>query len=257
MPKIKVRFHLGSPLYYNTAKKKQPLLLDSVLSYIWAAENGYKKTSAENIAKNLVFIELPIKRVGKCYMASGMCLPKSRKTKNKVAASRSVFAKRSTQQVNLGKCVKSFPINGTSPSYKPVLMKSWLIHVPYIDFYADVTDREEFERLCNQVKNYGLGAKTSIGFGRVVKVSFKDYEGDMEYVTPEGIPTRPLPVADFAGKVNPSSTIGMSTYYAPYWFIRNQAACYQPPAMQYMVAPEIDEDTLYYMKEDILKTFAG
>ena len=234
MPKMQIRFYLGTPIYMKTNQGKHPIMLDGILGLIWMQEHGYTKTPTEINQENLVVPELPIKKRGNCYLASGMFLPKH--TYSRADA----ITKRGDTTTKIGKTLPEFLPSGTCMS--PGLIRYTALATPYVDFYADVTDPDEFIRLLRKVDS--IGPKSSIGYGRVVDKECCVIEGyELEYRTEEGLPTRPLPVELFKGEISSDAPIGYSTYYAPYWFTKNKAKCYLPTPNQYSPLPTMDETT--------------
>lgn len=63
---------MASPIFSSAAKAKEPIMLDSILGYIWMREHGHIKNTSEVREENLIFPELPIKRTNKCYHASAL-----------------------------------------------------------------------------------------------------------------------------------------------------------------------------------------
>ena len=70
MSDFKIRIHLATPLFEKTNISKHPIMLDALLARIKLGRQGISKTPAELNPDNLVFAELPIERVGKCYLCS-------------------------------------------------------------------------------------------------------------------------------------------------------------------------------------------
>ncbi len=233
MTVFRVRFKMGGPIYIKADKAAQPIMLDGILGFIWCQEHGLRKTSAEDIIANQVFPELPIKRIGKCYMCSAMILPKD----SKISVQYDALAKRDNCRKRIADTMKLFEA-AKDPTIKGAIIKYWALATPYIDFYADVTDEQEFRRLIGKIRS--IGPKKAAGYGRILDVSIEEAPEEVEaYKTADGYPTRPIPVSaglDFAE----DTTVGESTYFAPYWFLRNADTCYLPNVSQYNRLPAFD-----------------
>ena len=234
MPKMQVRFYLGTPIYMKTTQGKRPSMLDGILGLIWMQEHGHTKTPAEINQSNLIHSELPIRQRGNCYLASGMFLPKQTYSKADAITKRGDFV------TKIGKTLPEFLPSGNC--MLPGLIRYTALATPYVDFYADVTDVDEFVRLLRKV--HSIGPKSSIGYGRVIETECSIIEGfELEYRTKDGLPTRPLPVALFKGEISDKAPVGYSTYDAPYWFKKNEVLCYLPTPNQYSPLPAMDETT--------------
>lgn len=237
MTVFKVRFMMGGPIYIKADKSAQPIMLDGILGYIWCQEHGYHKTSAEDIIANQVFPELPIKHIDKCYMCSAMILPED----SKISVQYDALAKRDNYRKRIGNTMKEFEA-AKDGVIKGSVLKYWALATPYVDFYADVTDEQEFRRLIGQIRS--IGPKKAAGYGRILGVFIEEApEGVEAYKTAEGYPTRPIPVSaglEFAE----DTAIGESTYFAPYWCLRNADTCYLPNASQYNRLPTFDTSAI-------------
>lgn len=245
----RVRFYLGSPIYVNAQKAKKPIMLDSLLGFIWAQEQGLRKTSAENIAENLVFPILPIKCIDKCYMASAMFLPNDLcVTTRDSAIVRHEMGYKKTKGI-----MNSFSSGGNS-SYSPAIVKFWALATPYVDFYADVTDIPEFTRLVHKIKSIGPGR--GVGFGRILRIEITECPNvNLDHITPDGTPTRPLPVDLFKETVKKDAVIGVSTFFPPYWFKKNEVLCYMPEPDQFTPAVMVSKDILEQIYDELTTVF--
>ena len=202
--------------------------LDAVCAYIWMKAHGYTKTPAEDIRKNLVFPELPISRIGKCYLASSMLLPET------CTVSEDNLIRPNNWIAGVGKQDATFRVSATTNnvSYtRNFWVKTRLVSAPYVDFYVE-TDR--FTDLCPYLEamNGGfIGHKRDIGFGRIVDISAKKLPFGRAIVNSRGVPLRPLPAdePEFQRIVAESTPVEPATYYAPYWIPENQVPCFMPP----------------------------
>lgn len=216
---------MASPIFSSAAKAKEPIMLDSILGYIWMREHSHIKNTSEVREENLIFPELPIKRTNKCYHASALIFSKY------TSSWQDRFTKRGLSELDFKDSMKTF-VAGTNSAMKPGFVDYVGIATPTLTAYVDVTDVEEFKRLTNQILHFGIGAKTSIGFGRVKKIDYESYPEDKMYeLMIDGRPTRALPVQNFM-KMNPKAAVGYTTYYAPYWFAAHKAPCF-------LVDPEV------------------
>lgn len=221
--KLKVTFHMVTPIFLNAAKAREPIMLDSILGFFWMQEHGHHKNSSELREENLIFPELPMKRTNKCYHDSAMifapetCYVQDRCTKRALTA------------IYFRGLMNSFN-EGTSKSMLGAFIDYNATVTLTLTCYVDVTDESEFKRLTNKILSYGIGAKTSMGFGRVGKI---DYEPYPDAETPElqmnGRPTRALPMEDFHGIIDAKRTaLGYTNYYAPYWYVPHKHLCFLP-----------------------------
>ena len=220
-------------------------MLDALLAYIVLSEKGVKKTPAELSPENLLFAELPIERIEKCYLCSAAIYPAARYIKS------DSFAKRGTPNAHMSNIMPTFL--STLHVAKPGLLRGIELAVPYIDFYARVTDQEYFINLLKVVKQNGIGKKTSIGFGQIAGINvFKSTHPNRCYKTEAGLPTRPLPVRLFQDKIDEdTATVGMSGYYAPYWFRKNHVPCFLPDTSLMSPLPELNGNMISDMKAEL------
>ena len=233
MTVYRVRFKMGGPIYIKADKAAQPIMLDAILGFIWCQEHGYRKVSSEDIIANQVFPELPIARKGKCYMCSAMVLPED----SKVNIQYDAISKRDQYRKRASLTLPSF--NASKDAViKGAVLKYWALATPYVDFYADVTDEKEFRRLLGQIRS--IGPKKAAGFGRILDATMTKVDGIEAYKNAEGYPTRPVPVTTPDMEFAEDTAVGYSTYYAPYWCLRNQELCYLPNAKQYNRLPAFD-----------------
>ncbi|WP_374723602.1 hypothetical protein [Calidifontibacillus erzurumensis] len=97
-----------------------------------------------------------------------------------------------------------------------------LIVTDYLLFHA-YGNKDEVTRLLTQIK--GIGKKTAIGYGKVKNVEVKEVEQDYSLFTPEGKPSRLLPVEDFS-PIHARMVAAPSI--PPYWSKRNLIIQYAP-----------------------------
>ena len=226
-----ITISLASPLYQKTFGTRSMIMLDALLARIKLERQGIRKTSAELLPENLIFVDLPIERVEKCYLCSAHFASKD------IYSRPDSFSKRATDAQTIKSMEPSFLTTGAVGH--PALIPHIAVATKSIDFYARIPDgrEKEFFDLLKDVKLYGVGPKTSIGYGQVAHIDAHVYNAhpDLCYKTEDGIPTRPLPIKlfmdEFKGKGVPS---GFSCYYAPYWFHKNQVPCFLPKPEQYV-----------------------
>lgn len=244
---MRVRFYLGSPLCFPAGKTIEPLILDSIMGYVWALEHGLSKTPAEDITKNLVFPTLPIEHTGRCYAASAMFLPKEKNIKPILKLECLVKGTNWIDGMVHQGCAKMrYDVSGTWT--RGVQEKYWILAVPYVDFYARPTHKDEFIRFLKIVKEIGyLGAKRNVGYGKILQVSIAEDAPDWAY-SKDGQPTRPLPVTLFDHLAG--ATTGMANYFSPYWFAANRTMCYLPPVNQYMPGLSLPSDSMVASLQD-------
>ena len=223
----KVRVYLASPVFEKVGGAKHPIMLDALLARIALERQGVRKTTAELDPKNIIFADLPIERIGKCYLCSAAFAPSRSYSKA------DSFAKRGTDAQNIRSFCKEFL--GTGAVSIPALVPHIAVAEEYLDFYVRVTDKAEFFSLLKEAKRYGIGPKTSIGFGQIasIHVAEEKEHGNRCFKTEDGFPTRPLPYCDFKGKISDDAATGWSTYYAPYWNSIGKAKCYLPPQKKF------------------------
>lgn len=225
--KLKVTFHMAAPIFMNAVKAKDPIMLDSILGFFWMQEHGYHKNSSELREENLIFPKLPIKRTGKCYHASAMIFaPETSSMQDR-------FTKRETCATNYRHIMNSFS-GSTDKAMLPAFIDYNAVVTPTLTCYADVTDIQEFKRLTDKILSHGIGAKTSIGFGRVSKIEYEPYpKNEMYEIVINGKPSRALPMESFCDIIDEENTaIGYTNYYTPYWYAAHKHLCFLP-------APEI------------------
>lgn len=221
----KVRFYLASPIYEKVGGGKHPIMLDALLARITLERQGIRKTTAELDPKNIIFAELPIQRIGKCYLCSAAFTP----TRNYAKADS--FVKKGTAAQDVHGICGNFIATGAVST--PALIPHVAIAEEYLDFHVRVTDKSEFFSLLKDVKHYGIGPKTSIGFGQIASIHYWEESENKCYKTDDGYPTRPLPVKDFKGEICEDAAIRWSSYYAPYWSNIGKTMCYLPRPEQY------------------------
>lgn len=223
----KVRVYLASPVFEKVGGGKHPIMLDALLARIALERQGIRKTTAEIDPKNIIFADLPIERIGKCYLCSAAFAPPRSYTKA------DSFAKRGTDAQNIRKFCKNFISTGVVST--PALIPHIAIAEEYLDFYVRITNKAEFFSLLKEVKRYGIGPKTSIGFGQIASIHVVEEKehGDRCFKTKDGFPTRPLPIADFKDEICDDAATGWSAYYAPYWSSIGKTRCYLPRPEQY------------------------
>lgn len=229
MSVFKVVFTIASPIYRKLTGSKNPIMADGLLARVALARKGISKTPAEISAENLVFADLPIERVGKCYLCSSMFLPDNAYSCQDALAGREVDA------AGVRLFHPTFSAANRPALKSPDLLVHDAVTTETTTFYARVIDgrEDEFLSLVKKASEYGIGPKTSVGYGKST-VLVQEGAPDWSYKK-DGLPTRPLPkelfAEEFAGV--PDVPVGMSCYYAPYWFRRNAVPCFLPPPSQY------------------------
>lgn len=234
---VKTRFYLENSICYSAEKPFIPPTLDGLLGFVWAQEQGLMDNTKVEIEACQVLPELPIVKTEKCYHASSMFLPQDG---SPVAVKPLVMARRVVQEEIMAKHDPTRTMPEGQGQFKACLPQFWLITVPYVEFYAHVTDMDEFTRLVNEFSKAGyLGKKAAVGYGHIIKTEIKPVSYDWS-VMKDGVATRPLPVSLFQ---NAKGRLDNSTYYAPYWDVRHKVMCHMPPQAQY--TPHIEkQDTL-------------
>lgn len=246
MSDFKIRIHLATPLFEKTNISKHPIMLDALLARIKLGRQGISKTPAELNPDNLVFAELPIERVGKCYLCSGSFLPPSSYAKVDAFAGRPA----NTKAIRL--VSKEFLSTGVIGNSS--ITRYYSVAVEHVDFHVRAVDGREQELfdLLKDVKLYGLGAKTGIGAGQISGIEAIPEKGtDLCFRTEDGFPTRALPVELFKGKISGKASVGMSTYFAPYWMARNKVLCYLPKPEQYSPLPSISDGVFSDIEKEL------
>ena len=228
---LRTRFYLQSPICYSADKPYLPPTLDSLLAFVWQREHGHFKNSGELFKQNLIFADLPIERTGKCYHASCFFLPKEPEAKEVVSQQPTAICRKVINERHMAKHDPTRKINGSVGPMHGIIQRYWLLSTPYVDYYASVTDEQEFRRLVDEFARLGnLGKKYGIGYGRIARVEITEVEEDWS-TTRNGRATRPLPKELFP---KAKGGIAYSCYYAPYWFKENEAECVMPDASQYL-----------------------
>lgn len=251
---VKVRIFLAAPLCFSGIKPIEPIMLDSLLGYIWARDHGLCKTSAECAPENLVFPDLPIERIGKCYKSSAMFLPPETPMKEEC------FVKGTNWAAGMAK------MGNKDMTYKIDTMwargaqeKYWLLAAPYLDWYCETTEPDSLIQYLKEISKLGfLGSKRGAGFGKIQKIELGKDAPDYT-VCKDGEPTRPLPIAAFSGLPLKDPSVGMSTYYAPYWYSQNADLCFLPNKAQYTPQVELPSSEMLFAlqqkKEQYIRTF--
>lgn len=246
----RVRFYLSSPLYFTVQNLLYPLLFDGLLSAAWAKEKGLLKTPAEDDPDNILFPELPLKKISqKCYAASAMFVPAEATMYPEIlirnADYKYFFARQGTK-------IKSTKYIIDTTWCRSAQEKYWLMATPYIDFYFRCTNWDKLYKYLKILKTIGfIGSKRAAGFGMINKITISKDSEDYSILR-NGLPTRPLPLANFSDKIpkNLSVPTGMSNYYAPYWLSCNMVMCYLPQNSQYL--PQMKQSN-FDMIKNILK----
>lgn len=233
----RIRFYLSTPLAMPSNKPAAPLMLDGLLGYAWALDNGLFKTPAEELPGNLVFPDLPLEKIGeRCYAASAMIIPPEASMEPTMLVRHADWA---AAMAKRGQGDLAYNVgSGWMKGAQEVL---WLLVTPYIDFYCR-GDLERIKPLVRIIQDIGhIGPKRHSGYGRVHGVAVSTKCEDWA-VWREGQPTRPLPVAGFQDKLpaGAAPAVDWSTYYPPYWFMGNATWCYVPPVFQYRPAAPVE-----------------
>ena len=239
----RVRFYLSSPLCFSASNLLSPIGFDGLLGAAWAKEKGFFKTPSEDNPENILFPDLPLNIVSpKCYAASSMFAPET------ATMHPEVFVRTANWQyffAKQGSKIKNTKYKIDTTWLRAGQEKYWLMVTPYIDFYFECSDWDKLRQYLKIIKDVGfIGAKRAVGYGMINKIKLF-IESEDYSILKDGLPTRPLPVKEFNGKVSKSSPIGISSYYAPYWLAYNKVLCYLPPNNQYL--PHITQYHLQYM----------
>ena len=181
----------------------------------WAKEKGFFKTPSEDDPENILFPDLPLNIVSpKCYAASSMFVPET------ATMHPEVFVRTANWQyffAKQGSKIKNTKYKIDTTWLRAGQEKYWLMVTPYIDFYFECSDWDKLRQYLKIIKDVGfIGAKRAVGYGMINKIKLF-IESEDYSILKDGLPTRPLPVKEFNGKVSKSSPIGISSYYAPYW----------------------------------------
>jgi len=251
MSDYKIDISLSSPIFQKTTGSTNMIMLDALLARIALERKGIRKTSVELLPENLIFANLPIERVEKCYLCSGHFATHS------VYSKPDFFAKRATDSQSV-RAVSPF-FHSTGAVSHPALIPHYAVATKGITFYVRVMDsrKDEFFDLLKDVKLYGIGPKTSIGYGQVagLQIVVNKTQPDLCYKTAEGIPTRPLPISLFKNEFQGRSDVptGMSNYFAPYWFRKNNVPCYLPKPEQYTGLEKFNVDIMKDVRSELVK----
>lgn len=132
-----------------------------------------------------------------------------------------VVSKSLAKEVNIEKATG--PANNpASGGFKSYYKKRDLLLTDYMIFHA-YGNKEEVGRLLKTLN--GIGKKVAIGFGKIKRIEVNEVEDDYSLFTPNGKPSRNLPVKDFP---NLKSQIIASRTMSPYWSKRDLVVCYAP-----------------------------
>lgn len=224
MEPLRVRAWLRSPVVSDVA-----LPLDGMLLYQAARRRyGPKESNYPGVAlyDGAADVKLPIKRrhgPRSCwyYLCSWAQWPEH------VVDGRSFWTKRlsrHTEILDLGRAKQVSLKGGRYRSYQmPVFYRSCL----YVDWYC-VGDGDAILDLLSDV--WGLGKKTTQGYGRVLRWEAEPIIGDWS-VWRNGDLARAVPVCDQSYKELDESWPKMEVGFRPsYWQSHNQAMCYIPRA---------------------------
>lgn len=227
---VKVTVRLCTPLCFKAAKTMRPITYDSLLAYWWMIDNGFYKNTSEDAQVNLVDPVLPLERRGYCYAASAMFVERAAYRKDTL--SRTMDA--GTMQAVHRFSPDELEMKTSQGPFTAVMTPVNIFSAPEIAFYCNVTDMQKFVRLSKMVKQGGyIGAKHNIGYGQISGMRIVPVREDWSYVR-DGVPTRPLPVKEFASMVRPGTGISYATYRAPYWYQGYATDCFLPPISQWM-----------------------
>lgn len=246
-----LRINLSSPILFPSNHPWEGIKLDGLLGWIWAKDNGYTKTPAENKPENIVFPKLPLAEIApQLYGASTMFIPTPDELwENKADAFRpnlvSCYPEVIVRSTNWDRSMKAqirqglsdFKLNIKTGAYRGAMETYWALSTPYIYFYFATDDFEALAKYLDRIQKecFGIGAKTRIGYGRITDIEYSELEEEeCFYYEYNGLPTRPIPVeSPFKGKF-PDSCLGYSSWRMPYFSPTTKAMCYLPPVAQYL-----------------------
>ncbi len=248
-----VKINLSTPILFPSNRPWEGIKLDGLLGWIWAKDHGLTKTPAENNPENIQFPQLPLAELSpQLYAASTMFLPDEtdfwssqadENLPNRISCSPEIVVKTSRwtgyMKRPFQKDAKAFTPNISSGAYRAGMETYWALSTPYIYFYFATDDldtlvKKYIERIPTDC--FGIGAKTRSGYGKIVSVEYNELEEEdcFYYKTPNGFPTRPIPVdSPFHGKF-PDNCIGYSSWRMPYFSASTKALCYLPCVSQYL-----------------------
>ena len=273
----KLRIHLSSPILFPTTRPWSGVTLDGLLGWMWARDRGLFKCPAENSPEQILFPELPLVQLSPMlYGASTMFLPTPMELHGNthlVGCRMEVINKMANwdrpfqSQIRRGmKDIRNFTDKKGSGMLRADLVRYWSLSTPFVTFYFATEDFEALAGYFNRIPTdcFGIGAKPRVGYGRIVKVEFKEIpEEKCFHFQKDGVPTRPIPVdGPFHGKF-PDDTIGIGTWRPPYFSPISRTLCYIPHASQYLPQiPAVDRELEYIFRaaskeqQEMAKKFA-
>ncbi|WP_018703583.1 hypothetical protein [Anaeromusa acidaminophila] len=222
---VRVRFHLVSPLLFPAVKPIRPIQGDGLYGYAWALSKGLVKTPAEMDPANLAEPELPFTLVNDSFFAISSSFAAEGSFLEPTLIYRHADFVQTFAKQDLGKSY----VSNQMGEHQAARELYWKLVTPYLDFYAQVTDKEHFRELTKLIWKLGhLGGKRSIGFGEIGKVDVKEKECPNWSVLKEGNPARPIPVAGWTEPIK-EELIDFVGYKPPYWNRALYDHCYISP----------------------------
>ena len=243
---VRVRFQLVTPLLFPANKPIRPLSGDGLYGYAWAIEQGLFKTPAETNLNNIVMPVLPFTLVNNSfYSISSSFAAEGAFLEPTLIFRHADYTQSFARQGLGGSC-----ISNQMGEHQAVRELYWKLVTPHLDFFAQVTDKERFVELTEQIMKLGhLGGKRSVGFGQISTVNI-DLAEEWSLVK-EGCPARPLPVSSWQKPLT-GETIDFVGFRPPYW---NQALyehCYVSPP-SFFSFPSVPNETATFAADALLE----
>ncbi|HOV79867.1 MAG TPA: hypothetical protein PK728_07120 [Bacillota bacterium] len=236
MEPLSITIYLSSPLIFPVKTRPFPLMFDSLLIEIMSLRAGqveypYNEYSDDPYAPETNAAGVPLAVAGskkKYYCASAMEIDQSaaRWTSLSVAG-RTDWP----DEENLSRYARSLRRIEGSNLYRGALELLKGIIVPAIRFHC-VGDKAVIVDLLKDLKS--VGTKTSIGMGRVAKVTVRESEKDYSVFDARNYPARPIPVSEAENKNSCIWLRDHCSYKPPYWLADNKGLCWVPPIYRWL-----------------------
>lgn len=214
MPTYKITFDLSSPIILT-----HRLTLDGLLAYCWIQENMPEARTVGRLDMPEIIDfagKIPLRKREDYFLGSFMFYRQDEGVKG-TTRTRKRWEENHDWVVTFGK--KQRKVDISRGEDKSVDMQFPTLDIPQCWFYADTDEPDELLRLL-QTNLFGIGKKTSQGFGTIADIRIEPGDADFETEI-----LRPTPVT---GNWKPEvwTRIEYVAYKLPNWLPDNMAMCY-------------------------------
>lgn len=215
---LKIDMKLIPPTYIAN-----PFLhLDSIISYLCLRdaleELFYSMPTEETL--DISLLDLPLKKTEDVYHSSVGIYSENAKLYKDTIYKR--FTDKETYKLSKRQQKGRIKIN--QGHFKDFMINLPILITDKVTFYCN-GDKKELERLLSHLTS--IGKKTSIGGGKIQKISISEISEDYSFFK-DGQIMRPVPVSMNIPLI-PGMVMQRQPYKPPYWDKNNVVMCYVPP----------------------------